>query len=75
MEYFSTDAANHKAGVQKLDFIAALLRTKFKNGVFVKMERRYAEHFIEYSNYFGRALDIIEVRVWSTTNSEEVICR
>ena len=45
LKYFLSDASKHKARVQQLDFIGALLKEKFKNRVFVKLESRYADYF------------------------------
>ena len=38
-----SDEAKHKARVNQLDFIGALLHAKVKNRVFVKLESRYTE--------------------------------
>ena len=56
LKYFLADAAKHKARVQNLDFIGALLQAKVKNIVFVNLDMRYADYFPEYAQYFGRAL-------------------
>ena len=64
LRYFLADKTNHKARVHQLDFIAAFLQEKVKNGVFVKLDSRYTYYFTEYSKYFGRAFESIEVHVW-----------
>ena len=56
---FLADTAKHKARVHKLDFIGAFLKANVKNRVFVKLEMRYAAYFPEYSQYFGRALKLL----------------
>ena len=45
LKYFLADAAKHKARVNQLDFIGALLKAKVKNRVFVKLDMRYADYF------------------------------
>ena len=45
LKYFLAATAKHKARVHQLDFIGALLRSKFKNRVFVKLDMRYADYF------------------------------
>ena len=45
LKYLLADAVNHKARVHQLDFIGAFLQAKFKNGVFVKLDSRYADYF------------------------------
>ena len=46
---FLADAAKHKARVHQLYFIGAFLQAKLKNRVFVKLDIRYTDYFIEYS--------------------------
>ena len=58
LKYFLLDAAKHKAKVHQLDFIEAFLQANVKNRVFVKLDKRYAAYFPEYSQYFGRSLNI-----------------
>ena len=41
-KYLLSDADKHKARVHQLYFIGALLQAKVKNGVFVKLDSRYA---------------------------------
>ena len=36
------------------------MQEKIKNGVFVKLDSRYADYLPEYSNYFGRSLRILK---------------
>ena len=54
------DTAKHKARVHQLDCIGAFLQAKVKNRVFVKLEMRCAAYFLEYSQYFGRALKLLK---------------
>ena len=68
LKYLLADAYKHKAGVYKLDFIGELLQAKVKNRVFVKLDSRYADYFPEYSNYFGRALRLLN-SMYGMTNS------
>ena len=62
--YFLADTTKHKARVHQLDFIGKILQVKLKNIVFAKLDCRYTDYFPEYSNYFGRDFEIIEVYVW-----------
>ena len=59
LKYFLADAAKHKARVCQLDFIGAFLQAKVKNRVFVKLDIRYTDYFLEYAHYFGRALKLL----------------
>ena len=68
LEYFLAYAAKHKARVHQLDFIGAFLQANVKNRVFVKLEMRYAAYFPEYSQYFGRALKLLN-SMYGMTNS------
>ena len=68
LNYFLADAAKHKARVQQLYFIGAFLQAKVKNRVFVKLDMRYAEYFLEYAQYFGRALSFLK-SIYGTINS------
>ena len=52
----------------QLDFIGAFLKSKVKNRVFVKLDCRYIDYFPEYSNYFGRALRLLNY-MYGMTNS------
>ena len=45
LKYFLSDAAKHISIVHQLNFIAAFLKAKVKNRVFVKLDMRYAEYF------------------------------
>ena len=56
LKYFLADAVKHKKVVHQLDFIGSSLQTKVRNRVSVKLDSRYADYFLEYSSYFGRAL-------------------
>ena len=67
LKYFLVDAAKHKARVQRLYFIGAILKEKFNNRVFVKLDSRYADYSTEYSNYFGRSL-ILSNLMYGMTN-------
>ena len=68
LKYFLADAAKHKARVQQLYFIGALLQAKFKNRLFFKLDMRYADYFQEYAQYFGRALKLLK-SMYGMTNS------
>ena len=59
LKYFLADAYKHKARVRQLYFIGAFLQAKVKNIVFVKLDIRYTDYFPKYSNYFGRALRLL----------------
>ena len=50
LKNFLSDAGNHKAILHQLYFIAAFLKAKFNNRVFVKLDSRYADYFLEYSS-------------------------
>ena len=63
-----SDAVKHKARLNQLDFIGSFLQERVKNKVFVKLDSRYAEYFPEYSNYFGRALILLN-SMYGMTNS------
>ena len=63
LQYFLADAAKHKAGVHKLDFIGAFLQAKVNNRVFVKLNIRYTD-----ANYFERALIFLN-SMYGMTNS------
>ena len=56
LKYFLADASNHMARVNQLYFIGAFLQAKVKNRVFMNLDSRYADYFLEYSNYFERPL-------------------
>ena len=43
LKYLLADAANHKARVHQLYFIAAFLQEKVKNRVFLTLDSRYTE--------------------------------
>ena len=60
LKYFLAYAATHKARFHQLDFIGSFLQAKFNNRVFVKLDSRYADYFLEYSKYFGRALILLK---------------
>ena len=68
LKYFLVDAAKHKARFYQLDFIGEFLQSKVKNRVFVKLDMRYADYFPEYSQYFGRALKLLN-SMYGMTNS------
>ena len=36
------------------------MQEKINNRGFVKLESRYTDYFLEYSNYFGRALRLLK---------------
>ena len=68
MKYLLADAVKQKTRVHPLDFIGAFLQEKVKNRVFVKLDSRYADHFPEYSDYFGRYLRLLK-SMYGMTNS------
>ena len=68
LKYFLAYEAKHKARVNKLDFIGAFLQSKIKNRVFVKLDSRYEDYLPEYSNYFRRALRLLNY-MYGMTNS------
>ena len=68
LKYLLADAVKNKAIVYLLDFIGAFFQGKVENGVFAKLESRYADYFPEYSNYFGRALRLLKY-MYGMTNS------
>ena len=55
LKYLMIDSDKHKAIVSQLDFIGAFLQAKVMNRVFLKLDSRYVDYFLDYSNYFGRA--------------------
>ena len=67
-EIFLADATKHKARVHQLDFIGAFLQAKVKNRIFVKLDIRYTDCFLEYAKYFGRALRLLN-SMYEMTNS------
>ena len=60
LKYFLSDVAKHKARVHPLDFIGAFLQAKVKNRFFVKLAITYTDYFLEYAQYFGRALRMLK---------------
>ena len=60
LKYFSADATKHKARVHQFNLIWAFLQAKVKNRVFVKLDIRYTDYFLEYEKYFGRALRFLK---------------
>ena len=42
------------------DFIRVFFNEKVKNRIFVKLDIRYADYFLEYSNYIGRVLILLK---------------
>ena len=68
LKYLLTDAVKHKARVHQLDYIGAFFQAKVKNRVFVKLDSRYVDYFPEYSNYFGRALRLLN-SIYGMNNS------
>ena len=45
LKYLLADAVMHKARLHQLDFIGALLKAKVNNGVFLKLDSKYAYYF------------------------------
>ena len=68
LKYFLAYAVKHMEIVHQLDFIVAFLQKKVKNRVFVKLNSRYADYFTEYSNHFGRALQLLK-SIYGMNNS------
>ena len=68
LKYLLEYAAKHKSRVYQLDFIGAFLQEKVKNIVFVKLDIRHTDYFIEYAKYFGRALRLLR-SMYGMTNS------
>ena len=60
LKYLFAGAVKHKAILHQLDFILSFLQEKVKNGVFVKLDIRYADYFSGYSIYFERALILLK---------------
>ena len=60
LKYFLEDAVSHKTKVYQLNFIGEFLQAKVKKMVFLRLERKYADCFPEYSSYFRRALRILK---------------
>ena len=73
LNYFLVGAAKHKARVHQLDFIDAFLQAKVKNRVFVKLDMRYADYFLEYSQYFGRALELLKSMYGMTNSGKKIL--
>ena len=70
LKHFLADTAKHKARVHQLDFIGAFLQAKVKNRVFVKLDMRYADYFLEYAQYFGRALKLLKYMLGMTNHGK-----
>ena len=68
LKYFLSNAAKHKARVHQLDFIGAFLHATVKNRLCVKLDMRYADYFLEFAQYFGRALELLK-SMYGMTNS------
>ena len=58
--YFLAYDFKNKSRLHQLDFIGAFLQANFKNRVFVKLDRSYAEYLSEYSSYFGRDFRLLK---------------
>ena len=68
LKYFLVNATKHKARFHQLDVIGASLQAKVKNELFVNFDSRNNDYFPEYSNYFGRALRLLN-SIYGMTNS------
>ena len=68
LKTFLAGATKHKAKVHQLYLIEELFQSKVKNRAFVKLDSIYADYFLEYSIYFGRALRLLKY-MYSMTNS------
>ena len=60
LKYIPEHAVKKKVRVNQLDFIGSFLQKNIKNRVFMKLNRRYADYFPEYSSCFGRALILLK---------------
>ena len=68
LRYFLAYATKHKSRNNQLDFIGLFLQANVKNIVFVKLDIRYIDHFLEYAKYFRRALRLLK-SMYGMTNS------
>ena len=65
IKYFLADASKYKERVHPLDFIGEFLQANVKRRVFVKLDSRHGEYFLEYCNYFlSQYIETEEVNVW-----------
>ena len=71
LKCFLEDSVNHKSRVHQLYFIRYLLQEKFKNGIFVKLDSKYAAYFPEYLSYSGRSLRLMKP-MYGMTNSRKL---
>ena len=46
LKYFLADATKHKAIFRQLDFIGSFLQAKVKNRLFVRLDSRYIDYFL-----------------------------
>ena len=53
LKYFLADYSNQKARVHQLDLTRTFLQVNVKHIVFVKLDSRYGDYFLEYFKYFG----------------------
>ena len=56
LKYLIVYATKHKERLCQLDFIGVFIQANVKHRVFVNLDSRYGEYFLEYANYFGRTL-------------------
>ena len=68
---FLADETKHNTRVQKLELVGTFLQAKVKNRVFVKLDSRYADCFLEYLNCFRRSLVLLKY-VYGMTNSRKL---
>ena len=68
LNYFLAYDSKHKSRVHQLDFIGEFLQASVKNRVFVKLDSRYGEYFLESDNYFVRPLRL-KNSIYDMTNS------
>ena len=71
LKHFLEDASNHKAIVQKFDFIGEFIQSNVKHIYFVILDSIYGEYFLEYANYFGR-LSRLKKSMYGMSNSENL---
>ena len=68
LKCFLVDAAKHKARVHQLDFIGLFFQAKVNTRVFIKLDIRYTDYFLEYEKYIGSPLRLLK-SMYGMTNS------
>ena len=64
-------SSKHKSRVLQVYLIGSYLQANVKHRVFMKLDSRYAEYFLYYSNYFGRPL-ILKKSMYGMNNSVDI---